>query len=359
MKRSVSMAGLPLMMWAVTTMPALAGQPYLPAGCPYVSQIPTWGILTNKGIDCFVGTDPRFSGVTTTIVSPVVPLILHFMNADGSIAGTSDPTAPSYSNPRLSPFGGVLGSPAFQSQEFKFGSTDVGSVQWIEATERASFWNLPNANFKDWHVVMVPLPFPATTVDVPFGSWSGGTNHVYTVNQTFLDSAILAAVSGFSSSNVPIVLTYNINGSNGDGGYHDKRLVAPDLYAFYLWASWYDGWDIQTLSHEIAEFAHDPFGNSPVAPFPLHGSFKLPWNPPYEFTKCQINLEVGDPVEDRSGSALQLAVTNSVMTYTFQNVATAAWLMQASPSFSVNGWYTLKGAVDGEFAAPAPACAMN
>jgi hypothetical protein len=43
MKRNVFVAGLPLMIWAVTTMSALAGQPYLPAPCPYLSEIPTWG----------------------------------------------------------------------------------------------------------------------------------------------------------------------------------------------------------------------------------------------------------------------------------------------------------------------------
>jgi hypothetical protein len=30
--------------------------------------------------------------------------------------------------------------------------------------------------------------------------------------------------------------------------------------------------------------------------------------------------------------------------------------MQANPAFSVNGWYTIKGRVDGEFANPAPVC---
>jgi hypothetical protein len=44
------------------------------------------------------------------------------------------------------------------------------------------------------------------------------------------------------------------------------------------------------------------------------------------------------------------------MTYHLQNEVTASWQMQAKPAFSVNGWYTLKGPVDGEFTAPAPVC---
>ncbi|MDR3703716.1 MAG: hypothetical protein P4L56_28970 [Candidatus Sulfopaludibacter sp.] len=102
----------------------------------------------------------------------------------------------------------------------------------------------------------------------------------------------------------------------------------------------------------------DPFGNNSVQEFPQSWTFSLPWDPPYTFSKCQTTLEVGDPVEDRFGelSEMQFPITNSTMKYNFQNVVTASWLMQASPSFSVNGWYTLKGAVDGEFANPAPKC---
>jgi hypothetical protein len=51
-----------------------------------------------------------------------------------------------------------------------------------------------------------------------------------------------------------------------------------------------------------------------------------------------------------------MPIDTSIMTYYVQNIATAYWFMQASPSFSVNGWYTLKGAIDGEFGETAPLC---
>jgi len=67
---------------------------------------------------------------------------------------------------------------------------------------------------------------------------------------------------------------------------------------------------------------------------------------------------VGDPLEHLDHHDSDLPI-NGFIKYNFQNEVTASWFMHASPSFSVNGWYTLNGPVDGEhgeFAAPAPAC---
>jgi hypothetical protein len=67
------------------------------------------------------------------------------------------------------------------------------------------------------------------------------------------------------------------------------------------------------------------------------------------------HAEVGGPLEHLNGKDSNFPIDGFIK-YNFQNEVTASWLMHASPSFSVNGWYTLKGPVDPEFAAPAPAC---
>lgn len=364
MIRNLVAAGVPLMMFAMTAVPVQAGNDFLPAPCPYLSEIPTWAISTPAGVDCFIGVDPRAVQTTTLITTPVLPVIVNFLDASGFIVGTTDPTAPLYPNPELTALAGVLRSPIFQNLDFKLGGTDLGSVQWMEATERASFWKLPGASFKNWHVVLTPLPLPAQVVDVPYGFWQQRPDHFWAIDGAFLDAKISEFAAAQNPGTLPIILFYNIgeysfaNPGERVFGYHSEVRMSNGVHRFFVYASWHDSDDIGALTHELAEFAHDPIGNNPVAPWPEAGTFSLPWNPPYTLVKCQGNLEVGDPLGDRNAypNEQNLLLTNGTMTYTFQNVVTASWLMQAKPSFSVNGWYTLKGPVDGEFAGPAPAC---
>jgi hypothetical protein len=301
-------------------------------------------------------------------------VIIRVLDANKQVVGTSDPTQPLHGNPSntpgLSAVGAVLESPIFQGYNFKLGSTSLGNLQWGQAVEEASFWKYPGVNFKDWLVIMAAVFFPPVTVDVPYGSWSpGSTPHSYLVDAKVLDGFVDKQMATIPTGQVPIFLTYNISEyphGNPAGccvwGWHNTYQHTPGIYDAFIYATYLDAGvpnsDLMALSHEVAEFMHDPFGNNSVQGFPQSWTFSLPWSPPYNFTKCQTSLEVGDPVEDRFGelSELQLPLTNSTMTYNFQNVVTASWLMQASPSFSVNGWYTLKGAVDGEFAGPAPKC---
>jgi hypothetical protein len=341
--------------------------------CPgYLSYIPTWNIPTDNGFLCFVGSDPVQSG-TTIIMTPVVPVVIRVLGANGTVEGISDPTKPLYVNPTktqdFSALSAVLESPVFQAYDFKLGPTSLGNMQWGQAVEEASFWKYPRVNFKDWNVIMAPLPFPAVTLDVPYGNWypGGSTPHFYGIDQNVLKPFLEKQMAATPAGMAPIYLTYNISeyppGNPAGGptwGFHETYQHTPGIFDSFIYATYLDtpqpNSDLMPLSHEVAEFMQDPFGNNPVQGWPQAWTFPLPWKPPYTFTKCQTNLEAGDPLEDRFGepSEMQLPLTNSTMTYNFQNEVTASWLMQAS--FSVNGWYTLKGPVDKEFAAPAPKC---
>lgn len=197
---------------------AMAGDFVIPPAptCPSnISYIPTWNILTDKGFLCFVGSDPVQPG-TSLINTPVVPVILRFLNANGVAVGTSDPTKPLYVNPTkgadLSAWSAVLDSPIFQGYNFKLGSTSLGNMQWGQAVEEASFWKYPGVNFKDWLVMMTPFPFPPVTLDVPSGSWSAGfAPHSYLVDQKVLDGFVDKQMATIPTGMVPIFLTYNIS----------------------------------------------------------------------------------------------------------------------------------------------------
>jgi hypothetical protein len=341
--------------------------------CPTapLSTVNTWSVLTNTGFLCFVGTDPVQPGATIINV-PVIPVVVKLLNADGKVEFTLDPTGPLFVNPTdkagFSAFDSVLASPIFQNHDYVLGGTNLGSMQWGQAVEEASFWKYPGVNFKGWSVDMLALPFPSETLEVPHGSWAAqGTPHTYAIDAHVLDSFLSTKGTAFAGQ-VPLFLTYNVmeyahlKPSNCcTTGYHQPYTISG-IYSSYIWSVYLDApavnSDVFYISHEVAEFMHDPFVNNTVKPWPQSFSFSLPWSPPYDFDKCQNNLEVGDPVEDRlaTPSEVQFVITNSTMTYHLQNVVTASWQMQAKPAFSVNGWYTLKGSVDGEFAAPAPAC---
>jgi hypothetical protein len=352
--------------------------------CPTVSHthIPLWGIFSNTGPLCFPGSVPNGSG-TTFIPVPVVPVIIHLLDAQGNIQHTLDPTKPLFvpvnSNSQFSAYDAVINSPIFGAYQFKLGSTDIGTVEWGEATLRASFWNYPLTDFKNWHVSMVTLPItPSETLKVPYGSWLALSEaHTFGVDDEVLEPFVLTIAKKYPDS-LPIMLTYDIKDSSSKllgsqpgptdssrslDGYHRHYTDSKGFMSFFIWASYLDGpgdaWqDLTALSHEVAEFMHDPAGNNYVQAWPSQYSFTLPWDPPYHFTTCQDKMEVGDPVEDRFHTTVefQYEIKTSIMDYHFQNVVTASWQMQAKPAFSVNGWYTLKGAVDGEFAAPAPVC---
>ena len=174
------------------------------------------------------------------------------------------------------------------------------------------------------------------------------------------------------------MLTYNIEESTavtccapGARGFHSHVTDSHGYTIPYIWASYMDPIpsnphpDLNPLSHEVAELMLNPMNTNsvPVASaWPGPGSFfllnKPPyWYPPYLFTtNCDTGFEVGDPIEDRPQITRLFSIPTLVMTYNFQNVVTASWLMRATPSFSVNGAYSFPNVPDGEFQAAAPLC---
>jgi hypothetical protein len=339
---------------------AMAADDGDPAPCPK-SKIPVWGTWYHGKALCFVGSDPRNGPDTTTIGTPVIPVVLRFLDSKGDVVETLDPTDPLTSNPKLSAFSAVVDSPIFQARDFKFGKTSVGTVQWIEATERASFWNYPGAKFDNWHIVMVPLLYPRQTLDVPQTDWHiNSSDHLHMVDGSLIAGFLSPQLPAYEGQ-LPIFLVYNTNLYNpDDGAYHHNHVSSDGNNNPYIFTCYEDGDapspNLHPLSHEIAEYAHDPFLSNKVDPYPK-SNVPIPWNPSYVFTQkdCGTGLEVGDPVGHK-GTGNALSIDTSAMTYNFQNIAVASWFMDANPSFSVNGWYTLSGAINGEFAAPAPDC---
>ena len=94
--------------------------------------------------------------------------------------------------------------------------------------------------------------------------------------------------------------------------------------------------DVQDLSHEVAEWLNDPFVGA-LAPGFLN--FIPPAVLPGQAGACIVNFEVGDPLEALPVSFTK--VTNGT-TYHLQDEVFLPWYLHTTPSFSVNGWYTLQ-----------------
>jgi len=197
---------------------------------------------------------------------------------------------------------------------------DAGSLlQLQDATMRAQFNQTGSSNY---HLILHPNILPAVTFDVPsnlgtllqsgrgvifadidIGWWS---SHINNLEQTA------------DATHLPVYLTNNVLLFLGKDignccviGYHGTRAAGAGggsansngnaVVQTFVWASWIqpgiyarpDGgtyWalqDIHALSHEIAEWADDPFVNNTVEPW------LTPTAPQYG---CTGYLETGDPV---------------------------------------------------------------
>jgi len=345
---------------------ARAAWPVPTAGCGSANAyIKLWQIKgTADGDLCFVGDAPTGSA-TANIQMLIVPVKVELVEKNGNVI-VLDPTQP-LSVPVNSITGfnaldAVLASPIFENHDWKAGPVDLGSSQWGEAVEKASFLNYPGTSFSNWHVQLVgDVLFSETpTIVVPVGAWTKSTTipGAYQVDQAALKPSLVGFAATFGAAypnKVPILLTYNVEKINGSSccarGYHAHTTDAHGYTIPYIWASYMDAYssspnpDLDALSHEVAEFMHNPLNSNKVKPA---------W--PKTSGKCDSAFEVGDPIETLSPIIRLFSITMPAMTYNFQNVVTASWLMRAAPAFSANAQYAFPNKPDSEFAAPAKTC---
>lgn len=93
--------------------------------------------------------------------------------------------------------------------------------------------------------------------------------------------------------------------------------------------------DVLPLSHEVAEWMNDPF----VGGFSFL-NFIPPAILPGQGGGCIFNFETGDPLE--APLPTQFTQVTNGTTYHLQDEVFLPWYLHSVPSFSVNGWYTLR-----------------
>lgn len=337
------------------------------------TPLQTWSATVQSPIDgntytfTMVGQNPATSNTTTPITTYLIPLRVNFQysrTATYSFDPTvSDPGCLGGSNTAS---GLTQTSPIFQESDYNLGGTDVGTAQYVDAFQRASFWtdvttntayrtelSLITRSLQTLTVTSGNSGFVNGTVYVlsgtQCGSNTGNTNHagyLGVVNINSVDSAVRSLITqlGIPSNTFPVFLLYNAVMSEGSPlnlnnccvlGYHSitssgqtygvAEFEGRDNTAFSGVA------DITALSHEVAEWMDDPTTSNPTPA----------WGHVGQVGSCQSNLEVGDPL-----SGIQFPSINlNGFTYHPQELAFASWFYRSPAPISSGGlsWHSNNG----------------
>jgi hypothetical protein len=325
----------------------------------------------NSYTGAMVGLDPFGANFSTTNIDTlIIPVILitntiAVASPNGKILTTKpgvtvfDPTVADdvcLSSPNDVPLSLMVQSPIFQSNDFKFGATDVGTTQYIDAFQRANFWQFVGGT--GYHTILTPHVLPAVTVNLPgkqglAGSFFGSCGPLAIVNfdvmlQQVFNKLLAAEDGNIDSSKFPIFLFYNtVMATNSAGGsnccilgFHNavtqNAAVAPNkaarvqTYAFidFEASGAFPPFISNTsiASHEVGEWMDDPFGNNPTPA----------WGHTGQVGGCQGNLEVGDPL---TGTNIPPVTGANGFAYNLQELAFFSWFYGA-PSIAVNNWFS-------------------
>lgn len=152
------------------------------------STIPLWRFNASSTRDgnrypgVMVRRNPMTNPGSSRIPVFVVPLVfkthtvgVSFNSTTGFIGTqpgdtTFDPTVPDacYTAPNNIPIKMVAESPLLNPATFDFGGTFVGTTQYIDAFQRANFWQVLGSNGSGYHVLLDPVTIlDPVVVDVP------------------------------------------------------------------------------------------------------------------------------------------------------------------------------------------------
>ena len=308
-----------------------------------------------------VGKNPKTVSThpATAVKTLLIPVVIKF-----TYGGLKwDPTKADTCDAGASALTRVKQSPIFVPQGWTFGGTAVGTSEYVDAFQRASFWKYaqPTGTNPGYGVSMTLKTLPKITITVPladaytYSLGACGNGRLADVNINWLDSYLQNTVipslsaAGVAPSTLPVFLVHNVaeytNNTPGDCcvlGYHNAYTNSNGVQTYAVTdydnsTAFPDASDVAVLSHEAAEWLDDPFTDNPTAP----------WGNIGQVSGCQANLEVGDPL-----SGTTIAVTTGGFTYHVQELAFFSWFYHQAPSLGVNGWYS----DNGKFTTPAAAC---
>lgn len=295
---------------------------------PTTRTVPHWWGSTidpNDGVTYgynMVGADPNNCSGEACDVTVTVDITPINVNVGGQTFSAEDVLAATLASPQFmgndygtTPYA-TAGSPGLTrgaGGTLSQGSTGQ-SLQLQDATMRVQFNRTGSGD--NYHLRLLTNVLPTVTIDVPPTQGTllqSGRGVVFaSVNVQWWAAQIQQLETAADPTHLPLYLTNNVMLHNGLSpyncciiGFHGTRAVGAGggstnsqgnaVVQTFAWASWvqpglFGGWamqDIHALSHEIAEWADDPFIDNTVQPW------LTPTAPQYG---CTGLLETGDPV---------------------------------------------------------------
>ncbi len=332
----------------------------------------------NHHLGAIVGHSPFKNPQTDRIPTHIVPLLIRTHRVATAIdpktfqlttvAGdtVTDPTAPDSAclkAPNNVPATLVRQSPIMTPTKFVFGGTDMGTTQYLDAFERASFFKVLGSRADDYHVLLDPIRMhEPVVIDAPaneglaindpnffqaFGFSICAPLQLVDINwfDSYVQGTVIPALAeeGIEAGSLPVFLSYEAAWPVGDVtnlgnccaiGYHNSTgspivtqtysVADFDRTQFFVGPA--AGLDTEPLSHEIGEWMNDPLGDNLTAP----------WGHIGQVGGCQANLEVGDPL---TGTDLAPVKMPNGFSYHLQELAFFSWFYGA-PSTAVHGWFS-------------------
>ena len=263
------------------------------------APVPTWSDSFNYNGQwdyTMIGADPS-NGGTTTVPVYLVPVSI---NIGGTVYGPSTTIVASV---LASP---LLCQPSGSNQctiPFYSGGNDFGVTQYLDAFQRANVWAYDSSN--NYHLLLgAPAKIIVPTVTPPsgdsgiFSSGEGWVNNGWW-ETTYLPQTLAQLQQSKQITQnglgLTIFLVYDICGTDGPNGgcfhhgnHFDTVFGSTPEVQYSLWADYNDlssyiFTDVAVLSHEVGEWADDPYKSNSVY---CDGGF----------------MEVGDPLAGMASS---------------------------------------------------------
>ncbi len=307
--------------------PALPGHEH-PAG-----NLQEWnGSFTYNGVQynyVMAGADPATNKIA--LITPwLIPVKL--ILSDNSVW---DPVGSGPGNPLSS----TIFSPIFDATtNYTQGGVNVGTTQYIDAYQRASFWSIvqnnPNSHLLLSGSTAGVRVLPELTLNVPAQYGTQGVKFGVTValvDINYFDQQIsnyMAQNNIINPTGFPIFETANTYLTQGGcciGGYHSANGAQTYAHFTYIATPGVFSQDVSALSHEVGEWAMDPLyphqNNSP----------------------CGI-MENGDPLEGGQPGHPYGTWEYPLhgFTYHLQDLVTLKYF-GGDPNEPVNGYWTFQG----------------
>jgi hypothetical protein len=335
------------------------------------AALPLFSYSVADGSGTIVGTTPS-TAVTTTIPTVIVPVVINITQGGRVFSFNPNTADAACTGSNSTPITLLSHSPFFNVVPVSMNGVSEGTVQYIDALQRAEFQTTVNAAH---HTNLSATVGATLTVSINAGNAGSTTAAVFSVggcgagtlgvvNINTLNSQFTSYITahGLNASQFPLFVLYNAVMSNGAAnntanccilGFHNalgNSTAAPGqtygVADFQGNATTFTGVsDTTVLAHEIGEWANDPSGLNSVNPT---------WGNIGQVGGCQSNFEVGDPLSGIEAPAISL----NGFTYHFQELAFFSWFYRDSPSQGAGKVYSSNGTFKG-FAKPCPPGGTN